>query len=422
MSAPASVADAAFWSTPGLGAVLAALNAQGEEARVVGGAVRNTLLGLPVTDVDIATTALPEVVVERVRAAGLKAVPTGIAHGTVTVVAAHHGFEVTTLREDMETDGRRAVVRFGRSWAHDAERRDFTLNALYATADGTVVDLVGGLADLAARRVRFIGDAEARIREDYLRILRLFRFHAAYGAGAVDEAAFSAVVGLRAGLLSLSRERVRAELLKLLMAPGAAATLSVMSDAGLIQPLLAGLADVRVFRRLETLEGEWRAKGWPAPPDPIRRLAALAVRVADDAERLRDKLRLSNAEGRRLASMALPLADPADDRAARALIYRQGADAACDAALLALARGRAGAENEPLEAVGRVAAAWSAPRPPFAAADLMQLGLPAGRQLGAALALAETAWIAADFPLDETVIDGLLREAMARATAAGGPA
>lgn len=225
-----SIAGAAFWATPGLAEVLGLLNAGDEEARVVGGAVRNSLLNLPVIDVDIATTALPQEVVERARRAGMKPVPTGIAHGTVTVVAGHHAFEVTTLREDMETDGRRAVVRFGRDWRHDAERRDFTLNALYATADGTVVDLVGGLSDLAARRVRFIGDAQARIREDYLRILRLFRFHASYGVGEVDPTALSAAVRLRAGLLGLSRERIRAETMKLLVAPGAAPTLATMRD------------------------------------------------------------------------------------------------------------------------------------------------------------------------------------------------
>ncbi|MDI4658052.1 CCA tRNA nucleotidyltransferase [Xanthobacter autotrophicus] len=396
-----SIVGAPFWRTPGLMAVLAALNADGEEARVVGGAVRNTLLGLPVSDVDIATTAVPEVVVERARKAGLKPVPTGIEHGTVTVVADHHAFEVTTLREDMETDGRRAVVRFGRSWLHDAERRDFTLNALYATADGAVVDLVGGLSDLTARRIRFIGDPQARIREDYLRILRLFRFHAAYGAGPVDREAFIASVRRRAGLLTLSRERVRAEMLKLLVAPGAAATLAVMSDAGLLQPLIGGIADVRAFTRLAALERAWQAK-----PDAIRRLAALAVRVTDDAARLRERLRLSNAEARRLEALSATVPDLPDAQAVRAFLYRDGVDAALDRALLAAAHGRGG-----MEAVAAMAAAWTPPRPPFAAADLMALGLTPGRALGAALARAEARWIAADFPTDPTAVSGLLADA-----------
>lgn len=448
----ASVAGAAFWATPGLSAVLAALNAAGEEARVVGGAVRNTLLGLPVSDVDIATTALPEVVVARAHAAGLKPVPTGIEHGTVTVVADHHAFEVTTLREDMETDGRRAVVRFGRSWQHDAERRDFTLNALYATATGAVVDLVGGLPDLAARRVRFIGDADARIREDYLRILRLYRFHAAYGAGPVDAAAFTATVRRRAGLPALSRERVRAEMLKLMVAPGAAATLDVMNDAGLLQPLFAGIADVAALARMAALE-----VSWGLPPDPVRRLGALALWGPDDAERLRERLRLSNAEGRRLAGMARALAGrhvcpaagrtveagarpaalrpggegpsgeasaragqgldgrgldglpaPGDMRAARAFLYREGTEAGLDLAALAAVHGWSG-----LETVVRLAAGWTPPRPPFAAADLMALGLKPGRALGQALARAQAAWIAADFPDDPSTIAGLVARAAA---------
>lgn len=404
----ASVSGASFWASPGLAPLLAALNGAGEEARVVGGAVRNSLLGLPVTDVDIATTAPPQEVVARATRAGLKAVPTGIDHGTVTVVSGHHGYEVTTLREDVETDGRRALVRFGRSWQHDAERRDFTLNALYAMPDGTVVDLVGGLADLAARRVRFIGSPDARIREDYLRILRLFRFHAAYGTGTVDSAAFSGAVRLRQGLLGLSHERIRAELLKLLLAPGAAATVATMSDAGLIQPLIGGIADARAFARLVEIEAAWRAEGWTVPPDTIRSLAVLAVRVPDDAERLRAKLRLSNAEGRRLALMAGPVPILADDAAAKVFIYRTGAEAARDRACLAAAHGRPG-----MDRIGRLATHWPVPRPPFGANDLMALGLRPGRALGAALRRAEADWVAAGFPDSPARIASILRAAVA---------
>src|SRR3954470_1852935 len=183
--------------------VLAVLDAEGEEARVVGGAVRNALLGAPLGDIDIATTALPQEVIRRVEAAGFKAVPTGFEHGTITVIAERRPFEVTTLREDVETDGRHATVAFGRDWRRDAERRDFTMNALSVARDGTVHDYVGGLADVAARRVRFIGDPASRIAEDYLRILRFFRFHAAYGEGAPDPAGLSACIAARAGLETL---------------------------------------------------------------------------------------------------------------------------------------------------------------------------------------------------------------------------
>ncbi|WP_234051046.1 MULTISPECIES: CCA tRNA nucleotidyltransferase [unclassified Xanthobacter] len=401
-----SLAGADFWSRHGLRDLLAVLNGGGEEARVVGGAVRNTLLGRPVTDVDIATTALPQVVSERVRGAGMKPVPTGIDHGTVTVVVDHEAYEVTTLREDMETDGRRAVVRFGRSWAHDAARRDFTINALYASPDGMVVDLVGGLADLAARRVRFIGDAENRIREDYLRILRLFRFHAAYGEGPVDVLALHAAIRCREGLRGLSHERVRAELLKLLLAPGAAHTLHVMSDCGLIQPLLAGLADVGAFSRLVAREADFGVA-----PDAIRRLAALALRVADDVPRLREKLRLSNVEMQRLFAMAssrpaLP-AQGAPFQAQRAFVYRAGAEAALDRALLAAARGRA--DMAPLVAL---ATSWAPPRLPVAAADLLAGGLKPGPGLGRALAYAENAWVDADFPGGNEARDALIQAAL----------
>ncbi|MFG1402596.1 CCA tRNA nucleotidyltransferase [Xanthobacter sediminis] len=409
----ASIAGAAFWGRHGLRALLDVLNGDGEEARVVGGAVRNTLLGVPVTDVDIATTALPQAVAERVRRAGMKAVPTGIEHGTITVVVDHEAYEVTTLREDLETDGRRAVVRFGREWAHDAARRDFTFNALYATPGGGVIDLVGGLEDLAARRVRFIGDAQARIREDYLRILRLFRFHATYGQGSVDAVALHAAIRCREGLRGLSHERVRAELMKLLMAARAAPTLEVMSDCGLIQPLLAGLADAGAFGRLAACEA-----AFGVPPDALRRLAALALRVTDDVPRLREKLRLSNGESRRLSALAA-LAPPLPGRGARerdlrAFVYRAGREAALDRALLAAAHGASG--MAPLVAL---ALGWAAPRPPVGAADLLARGARPGPALGRALAAAEAAWVAADFPTDDAAREVLTGVALAALAAAG---
>ena len=230
--------------------LLGVLDGEGEEARVVGGAVRNTLLGLTPHEIDVATTAVPEEVVRRVEAAGFKAVPTGIEHGTITVVVDKIPFEVTTLRQDVETFGRHATVRFGRDWRTDAERRDFTMNALFASVDGVVHDYVGGLADLEARRVRFIGAAGQRIAEDYLRILRFFRFHAAYGHGAPDAAGLHACIAARSGLEQLSRERVRMELLKLLVARHATPTLAIMAESGLLLPVLGGVPDLAGFENM----------------------------------------------------------------------------------------------------------------------------------------------------------------------------
>src|SRR5436309_9666828 len=213
------------------------LSGNGEEARVVGGAVRNALLELPFGDIDIATTALPDEVIRRATAAGIKSVPTGIEHGTVTLVLDKQPFEVTTLREDTETFGRKAKVAFGRDWVRDAERRDFTINGLSVDADGVVHDHVGGLGDVLAKRVRFIGDPSQRIAEDYLRILRFFRIHAAYWAGEPDREGYLACIRARAGLASLSAERVRMEMLKLMVAEGAAVAVTAMADGGLLLPI-----------------------------------------------------------------------------------------------------------------------------------------------------------------------------------------
>src|SRR6185312_734032 len=290
--------DAAWLKEGALPKLLAVLDRDGEEARVVGGAVRNALLGEPVHEHDVATTAVPDEVVKRVTAAGFKAVPTGIAHGTVTVVIAGQPFEVTTLRQDVETYGRHAKVAFGRDWAGDAHRRDSTINALSVTADGTIHDYTGGLADLAARRVRFIGEARTRIEEDYLRILRFFRFHAAYGHGDPDRAGLRACIEGRDGLDQLSRERVRMEMMKLVLAARATPTLVVMSEAGLLMQVLGGVAYLAAFEMMTKVEA---AAGFE--PDAARRLGALGVAVAEDAERLWQRLRLTNAEHARLSAM-----------------------------------------------------------------------------------------------------------------------
>src|SRR5262245_2451278 len=247
-------ADFSWLRAPPLADLLAVLNRDGEEARVVGGAVRNALFGLPHGDIDVATTALPQEVMRRAAAAGFKCVPTGVEHGTVTIVIASQPFEVTTLREDVETFGRHATVKFGRDWKRDAERRDFTMNALTVSADGTVHAYVGGRAYITARRVRFIGDAAMRIAEDYLRILRFFRFHAYYGEGHPDAAGLHAAIVARAGLERLSRERVRMELLKLMVAPRAVAALVVMAEAGLIGPVLGGVPYLASFSNMAKVE------------------------------------------------------------------------------------------------------------------------------------------------------------------------
>lgn len=246
---PTSLADASWLQRSETRAVLGALTAAGHEARIVGGTVRNALLGEPVTDIDIATTATPDQVIAAARAAHLDAIPTGIAHGTITVVANRVPFEVTTLREDAETFGRHARVAFTADWAADARRRDFTINALYCDADGVVSDPLG-LDDLAARRVRFIGDAHERIREDALRILRFFRFHARYGEGNPDTAGLDACAKERALLTMLSAERIRSELLKLLDAPGAADAVATMSNYGFLSALLGRAPRPGVLRRL----------------------------------------------------------------------------------------------------------------------------------------------------------------------------
>lgn len=280
--------DAPWLKSGAAARVLALLNGDGEEARVVGGAVRNALLNIATGDIDIATTALPDEVVRRAKAAGIKCVPTGIDHGTVTLVVDAQPFEVTTLREDTETYGRKARVAFGRDWVRDAERRDFTINGLSVDADGLVHDHVGGLADIEARRVRFIGDAAQRIAEDYLRILRFFRMHAAYGAGAPDRAGYLACIAGRAGLVSLSAERVRMEMLKLLVADGAEGAAIAMTDAGLLLTIVGGVSYTGPFAAMISAE---RALG--LAPDPVRRLAALAVAVTEDAKRVAVRLRLS---------------------------------------------------------------------------------------------------------------------------------
>ena len=402
--------DAPWLREAPLAGLLGALNRDGEEARVVGGAVRNALLGISHGDVDIATTAVPDEVIRRAGAAGFKAVPTGIGHGTVTVVVAGHPYEVTTLREDVETFGRHATVKFGRDWERDAQRRDFTMNALFLSADGTVHDLVRGLADLKKRHVRFIGNAETRIAEDYLRILRFFRFHAYYGEGAPDADGLAAAIRSRAGLEQLSRERVRMELIKLIVAPRAVAALAVMAEAGLIGMVLGGVPRLASFANMVKVEA---ASG--LAPDATRRLGALDVWIPEDAERLWQRLRLSNAEHARLGAMSdtwWRLSPAMGEGAARELIYRIGPDYFTDRVLLAWSRAEATAHDEAWRGLATLPQRWRAPVLPLRAADFIARGVEKGPVLGAALARCEEMWIRDGFPLERKALDRIVNEAL----------
>jgi len=400
VNAPVASLGNADWLTKGpLPWLLSTLHRDGEEARAVGGAVRNTLIGEAVTEIDVATTAPPDEAKRRLEAAGFRTVPTGIAHGTITAILDGHSFEVTTLRRDVETFGRHATVAFGRDWKADAERRDFTMNALSATADGSVYDYVGGFPDLVARRVRFIGDPAQRIAEDYLRILRFFRFHASYGRGGFDADGLHACIEGRAGLAQLSRERIRMELMKLLLARNAVDAVTVMADAGLLITVLGGVPDLGGFARMTGIE-----QG--ASHDPVRRLGALAVRIAEDAVRLWQRLRLANAEHDRLAYMAMEWwrVAPGDDKAARVLLYRLGPERFTDRIMLAWARSRAAADDPAWRALADLPKRWTAPTFPIKADDLMQRGVAKGPALGAALRAAEDTWLAADFPDDRAAV------------------
>jgi poly(A) polymerase len=398
-----TLSDAQWLSAGALPRLLEVLDRSGEEARVVGGAVRNALLGLPVHEIDVATTAVPEEVARRVQAAGFKPVPTGIDHGTITVVIDKHPFEVTTLRQDVETYGRHAKVEFGRDWAGDAHRRDFTINAFSVTRAGAVYDYVGGLDDLAARRVRFIGDARQRIEEDYLRILRFFRFHAAYGHSHPDADGLAACIAARDGLDKLSRERVRMELMKLLVAPRAGPTLAVMADAGLLTRVLGGVPYLAACENMAKAEA-----ASAAAPDSARRLGALGVAIVEDAERLWQKLRLTNAEYARLAAMAenwRHIAPAMGEAAARALLYRLKPGHFTDCALLAWARSDANTQDNAWRALVILPDRWTAPVFPLKAADFMRRGVARGPALGEAMRAAEIAWIEAGFPNERGVLD-----------------
>lgn len=388
--------DPAKWRRRrGIAAVLDALGAAEGLTRYVGGAIRDDLLALPVNDIDLATRLQPAAVTARLEAAGIKAVPTGIDHGTVTAVSAGHPFEVTTLRRDVSTDGRRATVAFTDDWREDAARRDFTINALSADpATGELFDYFGGLHDLEARHVRFIGDPLRRIAEDHLRILRFFRFHARFGAGAPDREALDACTARANDLMALSRERIADELLKLLGLADPAPTLAIMIERSILQPVLPEIARSGVAA-LEALVEAEREAG--IAPDALRRLAALLPRDVALAQAVGARLKLSNKARKRLACAAG--ADP--DTAPESLAYRLGPQCAADRLLLG---------GEPGEAA-RITG-WQPPRLPIGGGVLIARGLPEGPGVARALRAIEERWIAAGFP-DGERFDAIVAEVLA---------
>lgn len=395
------------WMTqPETVALMAALG----EARFVGGVVRNALLNKPVADIDIATPHRPEKVTELLQAAGIKAVPTGIEHGTITAVVKGKPFEVTTLRRDVATDGRHAVVAFTTDWALDAERRDFTMNALYADAEGNVFDTVGGVEDALAGRVRFVGDAQTRIREDYLRILRLFRFHAWYGQGPLDADAVFACEKEKAGLAKLSGERIAKEMLKLLEAENPLPVLIAMGEIGVLNEVVPGASDIMRLRRLATID---IARG--AVPDGLLRLAALlpSDRAVLVAQVVAARWKLSNAQKERLIAAASAAKDvtPFTDQAqARRLKYWLGAERWQDQLMLALAEETRAPEH--WRAILAATDDLNVPAFPLRGEDVLARGVSPGPQVGKVLRAVESWWVEADFPEDAALLAARLDEAI----------
>jgi len=382
----------AFLKRTGIKRLLNALDAKQGTARFVGGAVRDLLLGEKPGDLDLATTLRPDEVVRRLEAAGIKAVPTGIEHGTVTAVSSGTVVEVTTLRSDVSTDGRRATVAFTDDWARDAGRRDFTINALYADPfTGELFDYFGGLEDLKSRSVRFIGEPLQRIAEDHLRILRYFRFHARYGHGSPDPHALEACVERANDLMALSRERIADELLKLFALDDPTPTVRMMAERGLFTPVVPEFSDVDRLGRLVADERTAAIR-----PDPLRRLAALLPADPPTAERIAARLKLSNKAKKRLSSAAnqqLGL-NP------KALAYRIGVEGAVDRLLLC---------GRPADA--RAIAKWSPPRMPIGGGDVIARGIMEGPDVARTLRRIEDAWEAAGFPTG-AAFERLVEEAL----------
>ena len=383
---------------PATRAVITALTMDGQTVRFVGGCVRDAVLGRPVKDIDIATPDQPPTVVALIEAAGLKAVPTGIAHGTITAVSGGRPFEVTTLRRDVETDGRHATVAFTGDWVADARRRDFTLNALYCDSDGTVYDPTGGLADLRAGRVRFVGDAGTRITEDYLRILRFFRIHAHFGVGEPDADALAACAAAAGNLDTLSPERIAAELLRLLEADDPAAAMVLMDKAGVLAQVLPEATELDRLAGLAKLDA--------VDPDPVRRLAAVVTTgVGGDGaqaiEAMGRRLRLSNAQVKRLTGLAFlpPVSPEGKPVALRRALHSVGRKKFQDDVWLRWAE-TPGDTNPGWLRVLNFPDTWTPPDLPITGEDVMAAGIKGGPAVGEALAAIEAWWIGEDFQPD----------------------
>ncbi|HEY8699209.1 MAG TPA: CCA tRNA nucleotidyltransferase [Rhizomicrobium sp.] len=388
-----------WMSAPETRRVMEALTRDSGAARFVGGVVRNALAGQPISDIDIATPLLPDEVTRRLEAAGLGAAPTGIEHGTITAIADGKPFEITTLRRDVSTDGRRATVAFSTDWKEDAGRRDFTINAFYAATDGEVFDYFAGLADLDAGRVRFIGDPVARIREDYLRILRLFRFHAWYGRGEIDADALRAAVRERAGLSILSGERIQKELLRLLEAPDPAPVLRAMAAAQILGELVPGELEFERVARLVEID---RSNFFAA--DGMLRLSALLPSDVEAVRSLAERLKLSNADRERLEDLAgarEKIVSYLSIREVRKLLYRLGRERFRDRILMRWAEDPKDSNSVQWRALLAMADAWERPRFPLSGRDVMAAGVPEGPLVGRVLSEVEEWWIDADFTDDE---------------------
>jgi poly(A) polymerase len=400
MSAEKELARAAWLNEADAKAVMGALAAKGGTARFVGGCVRNALMGETVRDIDIATTETPESAKALLEAKGIKVVPTGIDHGTITAVTPTRHFEITTLRVDVATDGRRADVAFTSDWLGDAQRRDFTMNALYCDADGTVHDPLGGREDLKARRVRFIGDPHERIREDYLRILRFFRFHAFYGKGEPDAAGLRACAEEREGLRQLSGERVRDELLKIASADEAGAAYRQMAAAGILAIVLPEASRLDRFEKLVEIEAQQLFK----EADPMLRLGAMLDLDEAGVAALAQRLRLSNKDRDRLAGM---LTDKTkivcylSMREVRRALYWLGRQLFKDRVSLGWADDKRGHNAFQWRAMLAMADSWEKPELPLTGEMIKASGVPEGPEIGRVRKEVEEWWVDSDFIDDE---------------------
>ncbi len=381
MSKLPSLPRARWLKEPSLQRVFAIVAGAGGEARVAGGAVRNALLGDTIGDIDIATTLQPQEIITAFKAAGLSVHPTGIEHGTVTVVVDRKPYEITTLRRDVETDGRRAVVAFTDNWKEDALRRDFTINALYCDAAGKIHDYVDGYADIQRKRIIFVGTPAARIREDNLRILRFFRFLAAYEKMTADPASLAACVRLKKGLLGLSAERIAREMFKLLEGPKAVPVLKLMAKHKVLKLIVPHTDEFRAIGRL--------------PPDPLLRSFALAKKP----ESLREAWRLSNNQAKRIDSLLQgpTLTPKLRENEQQKLLYAIGSEAWRDSVHLAWAKSRASLTDKEWLRMLNLPARWGAPRFPVSGQDLIDVGFPSGPDLGRELKRLEDYWIGTDF-------------------------